>query len=63
MTSLNKTKPLILGEWGTPHSTRQAPGVYGNAGSGGPLPIWTTSLKTRWGLASRILPRQPPRSS
>ena len=36
MTSLNKTKPLILGEWGTPHSTRQAPGVYGNDGSGGP---------------------------
>ena len=36
MASLNKTKPLILGEWGTPHSTRQAPGVYGNDGSGGP---------------------------
>ena len=36
MSSLNKTKPLILGEWGTPHSTRQAPGVYGNDGSGGP---------------------------
>ena len=35
MTSLNKTKPLILGEWGTPHSTRQA-SVYGNDGSGGP---------------------------
>ena len=36
MTSLNKTKPLILGEWGTPHSTRQAPEVYGEDGSGGP---------------------------
>ena len=35
MTSLNKTKPLILGEWGTPHSTR-AISVYGNDGSGGP---------------------------
>ena len=36
MTSLNVKKPLILGEWGTPHSTRQAPGVYGNDGSGSP---------------------------
>jgi hypothetical protein len=35
MTSLNKTRPLILGEWGTPHSTRAIP-VYGNDGSGGP---------------------------
>lgn len=35
MASLNKTKPLIIGEWGTPHSTRPAseppmqPGYYG----------------------------------
>lgn len=36
MTSLNRRKPLILGEWGTPHSTRQAPEVYGEDGSGGP---------------------------
>jgi hypothetical protein len=35
MTDLNKTKPMILGEWGTPHSTRQAPGVYGNSGNRG----------------------------
>ena len=35
MTSLNIKKPLILGEWGTPHSTRQAPGVYGGPGSAG----------------------------
>ncbi len=35
MTSLNIKKPLILGEWGTPHSTRQAPGVYGGNGSAG----------------------------
>jgi hypothetical protein len=40
MTDLNKTKPLILGEWGTPHSTRPAvtppadppPGYYGTTG-------------------------------
>jgi hypothetical protein len=40
MTSLNKTKPLIVGEWGTPHSTRPAvtppadppPGYYGTTG-------------------------------
>ncbi len=29
MKSLGKRKPLILGEWGTPHTTRPAPGVYG----------------------------------
>jgi hypothetical protein len=47
MTSLNKTKPLILGEWGTPHSTRPAvtpptqppPGYYGTTGIPAVAPI------------------------
>lgn len=29
MNSLGVRKPLILGEWGTPHTTRPAPGPYG----------------------------------
>jgi hypothetical protein len=29
VNALGVTKPLILGEWGTPHTTRPAPGVYG----------------------------------
>jgi hypothetical protein len=29
MNALGVTKPLILGEWGTPHTTRPAPSVYG----------------------------------
>jgi len=29
MKELGLKKPLILGEWGTPHTTRPAPGVYG----------------------------------
>jgi hypothetical protein len=45
MASLNKTKPLILGEWGTPHSTRPAstppsqPGYYGATGQASVPPI------------------------
>jgi hypothetical protein len=32
MNSLQAVKkPLILGEWGTPHTTRPAPGVYGQS--------------------------------
>ena len=72
MASLNKTKPLILGEWGTPHSTRPAvltppdppPGYYSTTGIPGVPPlISTTFRKIRWGLAGHILRRQPPRSS
>jgi hypothetical protein len=29
MNELHIKKPLIIGEWGTPHTTRPAPGVYG----------------------------------
>ena len=29
MNTLGETKPLILGEWGTPHTTRPAPPSYG----------------------------------
>jgi hypothetical protein len=29
MNSFSLKKPLILGEWGTPHTTRPAPGSYG----------------------------------
>jgi hypothetical protein len=29
LNSLSVTKPLILGEWGTPHTTRPAPTFYG----------------------------------
>jgi hypothetical protein len=29
MNELHIKKPLIVGEWGTPHTTRPAPGVYG----------------------------------
>ena len=29
MKELGVTKPLIFGEWGTPHTTRPAPGAYG----------------------------------
>jgi hypothetical protein len=47
MTDLNETKPLILGEWGTPHSTRPAvtppadppPGYYGTTGIQSVAPI------------------------
>jgi hypothetical protein len=45
MASLGKTKPLILGEWGTPHSTRPAstppsqPGYYGATGQASVSPI------------------------
>ena len=45
MTDLNKTKPMILGEWGTPHSTRPAsdppvqPGYYGAMGTAAVAPI------------------------
>ena len=37
MTTLKRSKPFILAEWGTPHSTRPQ-GTYGHAG-GGVLPI------------------------
>ncbi|MBV8300555.1 MAG: hypothetical protein JOY68_01370 [Candidatus Dormibacteraeota bacterium] len=30
INALGKTKPLILGEWGTPHTTRPAPAFYGS---------------------------------
>jgi hypothetical protein len=49
MTDLNKTKPMILGEWGTPHSTRPLadppppapapPGYYSATGTLGVAPI------------------------
>lgn len=29
MQGLNKKKPMIVGEWGTPHTTRPAPNYYG----------------------------------
>lgn len=31
MNALGETKPLIVGEWGTPHTTRPAPTYYGSA--------------------------------
>jgi hypothetical protein len=42
MTSLKRSKPFILAEWGTPHSTRPQ-GTYGKAG-GGVLPINLDSI-------------------
>ena len=42
MTSLKRSKPFILAEWGTPHSTRPI-GTYGKAG-GGVLPINLDSI-------------------
>ncbi|HEY5952844.1 MAG TPA: hypothetical protein VIT18_00690 [Terrimicrobiaceae bacterium] len=52
MAQLNKTKPLILGEWGTPHSTRPAsvppsqPGYYGATGTTGPTGVAPINLDT-----------------
>jgi hypothetical protein len=39
MQSLGVKKPLILGEWGTPHTTRPTPGVAGAYGSESVQPI------------------------
>jgi hypothetical protein len=53
MASLNKRKPLILGEWGTPHSTR-AIGVYGKDGNGG-SPINLDTISPNHGTGQTIL--------